>query len=116
MATAQELLKQYNSPLNLSDTIDMIGDKGPFKVTIKACGAEEIGQEDSKEEKLVLRFAELGRSLVLNKTRLTQLAEIFGDKEIVGQVVALDVRDVKVNGRLMRQICILDKSEAKQEI
>ena len=44
------------------------------KHTISSCTAEKVGDD----ERLVLAFSENDRSLVLNKTNATTLAELYG--------------------------------------
>src|SRR5512145_1884666 len=54
---------------------------GPRVFTIASVGKEKVGQEDKQEDKIVARFKEDERGIVLNKTRYNILAELFGSTD-----------------------------------
>jgi len=61
-------------------------------LTIKAVAEEDVGPEDRSERKIVARFSEDERGLVLNKTRYEDAAGLFGSKNTdiwIGKKVSL---------------------------
>lgn len=66
--------------------------KGPFEYTISAVKAETVGRGEDAEEKLVLYFKETKQGLVLNKTNLGILTELFDSDDsddFIGKKVAV---------------------------
>lgn len=55
--------------------------EAPRVVTIKSVGYEDVGRDENKDKKLVMRVDEDERGLTLNKTRYLDLAEMFGSKD-----------------------------------
>jgi hypothetical protein len=82
-------------------------DLGPITVTIKSAAVESVGQGDKAEDKPVLTFVETRKKLVLNKTRLGQLAEVVGSTtDPVGAKIVVSPGQAKVNGRTFDMLVI----------
>ena len=77
--------------------------KDPQVVTIAKTLAEEIGRDDTKESKLVVYFKEIEKGVVLNKTGIRTLSELFGsedsDKWIGKKVTLYNDRNVMFQGK-----------------
>lgn len=54
---------------------------GPQTVTIKSVEVETIGRGDDAKDKAVAYFGELGQALVLNKSNIATLTELFKSDE-----------------------------------
>ena len=74
------------------------------KHTISGCTAEKVGDD----ERLVLAFSENDRSLVLNKTNATTLAEIYGPEtgEWEGKAIKLVPSTTSFQGKMVKCIRI----------
>lgn len=90
--------------MKLSETIKSkylrVSDLGPdgLLLTIKDAAMEEVGED----EKLVVRFRETTKGLVMNKVNTDMLTELSGDKDIndyAGQRVRLVESAEKFNGK-----------------
>ncbi len=97
---AKDLASTIKGYLKKSDV------SSPVIYTISKASLREVGQGADREEKPVLDFLETNKSLVLNNSRAAQLAGIFGDKDLVGQKIKLEVRDEAINGKDFNMICI----------
>ena len=74
------------------------------KHTISGCTAEKVGDDD----RLVLAFSENDRSLVLNKTNATTLAELYGPETDAweGKPIKLVPSDTTYQGKMVKCIRI----------
>ena len=99
MANAATLRKELGGYFS---NADMKGN--PQVLTISKCGVEEVGEK--KEEKLVIRFAESRKGLVMSATRCTHLENLFGAEDVEGKQVKLVLDIEKVNNRDIAMICI----------
>lgn len=97
MPTAQTLLRNSTGYFNRDD----LGNS-TLTVTIKDIVEEEVGRDKDLEQ--VIKFKETPRKLVLNKSRLKQLAGAFGAAELIGEKIELYVD--KVEGVSMPIICL----------
>lgn len=99
MANAKDLRKELGGYFSNGDL------KGnPMVLTISKAAVEEVGEK--KDEKLVLRFAESRKGLVMSATRVNHLEQLFGDEDVLGKQVRLVLDSEKVNNREMLMICI----------
>lgn len=55
--------------------------EAPRTLTIKIVADEEVGPEDRREKKPVMRFEEDDRGLTMNKTRYEDATTFFGSKD-----------------------------------
>lgn len=103
MATPQQLLAGLSGYMSY----DSMKDLDPMIVTIKSSQVESVGQGDKAEDKPVLAFVETRKKLVLNKTRLQQLAEVVGPTEDpVGHKITVGPGSAKINGRTFDMLVI----------
>ena len=74
------------------------------KHTISGCTAEKVGDD----ERLVLAFSENDRSLVLNKTNATTLAELYGPETCAweGKAIKLVPSTTSFQGKMVKCIRI----------
>lgn len=99
MANAKDLRKELGGYFSNADV------KGnPQVVTISKASIEEVGEK--KEEKLVIRFAESRKGLVMSATRVNQLEQLFGDDDVEGKQIKLVLDIEKVNNRDNVMICV----------
>jgi hypothetical protein len=99
MPNAKELRRELGGYFANADV------KGnPQTLTITKCGIEEVGEKN--EEKVVLRFAESRKGLVMSATRVNQLEQLFGDDDVIGKAVKLVLDIEKVNNRDIAMICV----------
>jgi hypothetical protein len=96
---ASELRKELGGYFSNSDL-----KPGPQVLTISRCSIEEVGEK--KEEKLVIRFAESRKGLVMSATRVNHLQNLFGDEDVEGKKVKLVLDIEQVNNRDIAMICI----------
>lgn len=71
-------------------------------VTIDSCSVESVGQGREAEDKLVIKFAEFPKCLILNKTNANAIAEYLDTRNYelwAGQRIGLVVRDVEYQGK-----------------
>ena len=99
MPSASDVAKSIGGFFNLDDF--KLGEGRLFTITKVA--TEEVGQD--KDQKVVVRFAEDKKGLVVNATRAGQLRGIFGDQELVGQKVKVIKDEVKVRNKSMILLC-----------
>lgn len=99
MANAKDLRKELGGYFSNADVRG-----NPQYVTISKVGIEEVGEK--KEEKLVMRFAESRKGLVMSATRVNQLEQLFGDEDVIGKKIRLVLDIEKVNNRDIAMICI----------
>ena len=104
MAKISELLKNIGGYFTV-DEVEAYGPNG-LVLTIKdAIDKVPIGEKG--EEKPVLKFEEHAKTLIINKTRGEQLADIFGgDVDPIGQKVRLVKEDAKIGNRRQPMVCI----------
>lgn len=78
-------------------------------LTIKSVAEEEVGPEDRREPKIVMRFVEDDRGLTLNKTRYEDATAFLGDKNTdtwIGKKIQLAYDpNVKFGGKRVGGIC-----------
>lgn len=78
-------------------------------LTIKSVAEEEVGPEDRREPKIVMRFTEDDRGLTLNKTRYEDATALFGSKNTdawIGKQITLAYDpNVKFGGKRVGGIC-----------
>lgn len=53
----------------------------PQTVTVSSVTTEELGRDDERVEKLVIYFRELDQGVVLGRTTIAQLVNIFGNDD-----------------------------------
>lgn len=99
MPSGADIAKSVGGFFNLDDF--KLGESRTF--TIVKVGEEGVGAE--KELKIVVRFADEKKGLVVNATRATQLRGIFGDQEAVGQKVRVVKTEAKVRNKPMLMLC-----------
>lgn len=91
MATAKFLTSKLPGFFTVAEAHELPEDN---LFTITFSGLAMVGQGAKAEEKPVLSFAESKKSLVLNKSRCKQLAALFGDGDLDGQVIRLGVEAI----------------------
>lgn len=74
--------------------------------TIAGVQMEEIGQNEKKDNKPVLYFEEEERGLVLNKTNINSIANLYGEEtdEWVGKKIGLFIAPTTFEGRTVESI------------
>lgn len=104
MATIAQMSQKIPGALTVAE-IEAYGDEGIIR-TIAEYKFDKVGGEDS-DKKAILTFEEDAKTLVVNKTRNQQLADLFGAaNDPAGNKVRLVVRRVKVGNKPMDIICI----------
>lgn len=70
-------------------------------VTINDAKLKTVGQGEDAEEKLVLSFSEQEKTLILNKTNATTIANLYGDEtdDWSGKKIALFATEVEFKGK-----------------
>ncbi|MCI0354811.1 MAG: hypothetical protein L0099_07220 [Acidobacteria bacterium] len=89
--------------------IETVQNDGRCLYTIKTAGPQELKKPNSEETEVspVLTFVETNKILVLSKSRVEQLADIFGENaDLVGKRIAVTVGQIKVRGRSMLSVVI----------
>jgi hypothetical protein len=76
---------------------------GDLILTIKSAAIEPVKGTNGDEDKLILRFAEEDKGLILNKTNAKSISKIHGDDtdDWVGKKVALYSTEVEFGGETM---------------
>lgn len=54
----------------------------PIRAVVESVGYEDIGQDEKKERKLVMRLVGKDKGLVLNKTKCVAMTEIAGTDDV----------------------------------
>jgi hypothetical protein len=81
--------------------------EGDLIVTITGAEVETLGQGKDAEEKVVLKFRETGKGLVLNKTNWNTISKVLGSDDTddwEGKRIALCSMDVQFSGEMVRAI------------
>lgn len=103
MATIKEMAAKIPGVLTIPE-IEAYGDNGIIR-TISKYDDAKVGENN--DEKQVLSFEEDKKTLVINKTRSQQLADLFGAAvDPAGQKVKLVVRNTPVGSKKMNMINI----------
>lgn len=103
MTTVGDLANSIEGAYSADDVAAM-GPDG-IVLTISMAGRKKVGGPEG-EEKTCVDFEEVEKYVVLNKTRASQLTDLFGaEADPVGKRVRLYVDLVKVGGRTHRMIC-----------
>jgi hypothetical protein len=103
MAKAKDFYRYLGGYFTIEEVID-----AQPTFTIKTLAVEEVGE--AKDEKPVLKFVETSKGLVMNKTRLVQLEELFGDNDVSGKQVKLVVEPTKVGNRHITMVVLKEVS------
>ena len=98
---------------------DTIKKSGPQTVTITSIEVESLGRGDEAQEKLVAMFEQLDQGLVLNKSNLAILFELFKSDDTddyIGKTVVLYYDpSIMFSGKRVGGIRIKE-AEAKKEM
>lgn len=93
---------------------------GELTLTISGVEIGEVGQDENRESKPIVYFAEVEKGLVLNRTNASAISALFGSEtdEWQGKRIALFVENVAYQGkqtpaiRVRKAKMALDKAES----
>ncbi len=107
MKTSQVFPSKYLKAADLEDN--------DVTLTIASCEMETVGQGNDQEEKPVLYFKKTKKGLVLNKTNMNVIENLYGDEtdDWIGEQITLFPTVVEFSGKQVDAIRVKNPKKAK---